>query len=382
MGKHSAIGPSSCSQFWNCPGSVQLQKGIPSQTSSYAREGTAAHALAAICLQRRRDPLDYVGETFEDGDEVHEITEEMAEAVKVYYDAVVKAYKDNVPAGTHCVIEVEKELSNPNIDPEAFGTCDCFFVAPNGKVFVFDYKHGAGVAVDAVDNKQMLYYAALGMDHVLANEVVLTIVQPRAKDDPNSVKEWRVTSDDISKFIIELKDKIKETKAKQPMTKTGSWCRFCRAQPQCPAFTKTLTSMFPQEAKDDELPTLPLEKYGDMYCRALVFKSRFDSWFKQLESLLYTYAEAGNPAPGTKLVEGRKTRKWVDEKAAESALSEHGDVIYAPKKLRSPAQMEKVIDKEEVAELVEETRPLKLAPDSDHRGAVKTIEQLFDIIDD
>ncbi|NCD17411.1 MAG: DUF2800 domain-containing protein, partial [Actinobacteria bacterium] len=372
MGKHSAIGPSSCSQFWNCPGSVELQRGIPNVSSSYAREGTAAHALAAVCLQRRRDPLGYVGETFEDGDDVHEITEEMAEAVKVYYDAVLKAYNANVKKGETCVIEVEKELSNPSIDPEAFGTCDCFFVTPNGKLFVFDYKHGAGVAVDAVDNKQMLYYAALGLDYVLVDEVILTIVQPRAKDDPNSIKEWRVTADDVSKFTAELKAKIKETKAKHPITKTGSWCRFCRAQPQCPAFTKTLVSMFPQESKDDALPTLPLDKYGEMYCRALVFKSRFDSWFKQLGTLLYTYAEAGTPAPGTKLVEGRKTRKWSDEKAAEAALSEYGDVIYTPKKLKSPAEMEKVVDKEEVAELVDESRPLKLAPDSDSREAVKT----------
>lgn len=382
MAKHSPVGPSSCEQFWNCPGSVQMQAGLPDESSEYAKEGTIAHALAARCLTARRHPSEFVGEVFEDGDAEMEVTDEMAAAVAVYYEHIVELVRSKSTKAHPITVEVEKKLSNPDLDKEAFGTCDCFFTTPDGTVYVFDYKHGAGVPVDAKDNKQMLYYAAIGSDYVMSNTVIMTIVQPRAQGSTDPVKTDTVTVDEVAEFAQELKAKIAAARAKKPTVQAGKWCKFCRGKFKCPAFTKTLHTLFPVESAEELLPDLPLEQYGAMYNRAVIFKDRFDAWFKQLEALLYTYAEAGTPAPGTKLVKGRKTRKWADEKATEQALSEYGEAIYTKPKLLSPAQMEKVIDKEELEDLVTETASLKLAPDSDHRDAVKTIEQLFDVIEE
>ena len=86
------------SRWKKCPGSVRLSAGIESKSSSYAEEGSAAHALAELCLVRGATPRTYlnwwvgrnaVGSHFlvQDKPEphaavfAHQVTEEMAEAV-------------------------------------------------------------------------------------------------------------------------------------------------------------------------------------------------------------------------------------------------------------------------------------------------------------
>ena len=58
---HSPLGASSCSRWWNCPGSVQLSKGFHGRSSVFAREGTAAHELSEMCLHQNRDAHEFLG---------------------------------------------------------------------------------------------------------------------------------------------------------------------------------------------------------------------------------------------------------------------------------------------------------------------------------
>lgn len=382
MAKHSPVSPSSCERFWNCPASVKMQKGVPQQTSEYAKEGTIAHALAAICLQDRRDPMEYVGEELEDGDCIMKVSENMAEAVKFYCDHVLDVFKKNKGV----TLNVEQMIEAYHIDKDSFGTCDVNFINKQGTdLYVFDYKHGMGVAVNAENNKQMLYYAAMVMEYGFVERVHMTIVQPRCKEgaQEDKIKTWTVSASEVYDFQLQLSKRIRATRAKEPAIQAGSWCRFCSAKFKCPKYTQTLVDMFPAEAKKEELDlNLPLERYGQMYVNALLFKERFDKWFSQLTDMLYNVAESGTPAPGTKLVQGRKTRKWQDPKLVEKHFAEYGDAIYAPKSVKSPAQLEKVVGKDEIYDFVVETRSTKLALDSDARPEIKTIEQMFDIIEE
>ena len=50
--KHAILSPSSSHRWITCPGSVALSKNEPKTTSTYSDEGTAAHHLAAECLNR------------------------------------------------------------------------------------------------------------------------------------------------------------------------------------------------------------------------------------------------------------------------------------------------------------------------------------------
>jgi hypothetical protein len=56
--------PSAAARWVNCPGSVALYKlHQPEDTSSsYANEGSAAHALAEMCLLMGMDPHEMIGE--------------------------------------------------------------------------------------------------------------------------------------------------------------------------------------------------------------------------------------------------------------------------------------------------------------------------------
>ncbi len=49
---HSVLAPSSAHRWMHCPGSVNLERLFPNQSSAYAEEGTLAHAWAAFALDK------------------------------------------------------------------------------------------------------------------------------------------------------------------------------------------------------------------------------------------------------------------------------------------------------------------------------------------
>jgi hypothetical protein len=86
-----------------CPGSVALSEGMPSKSSKFAEEGTAAHQLAEECLTSGRSPYEWVnGGTVtiedDDGNQVeYPVSADMASAVMVYLTEVKKLV-DGSPA--------------------------------------------------------------------------------------------------------------------------------------------------------------------------------------------------------------------------------------------------------------------------------------------
>src|SRR6266567_2526608 len=50
VSSHAACSPSSAAMWLACPASVTLTKDIPRPSSKFAREGTAAHAVAEMIL--------------------------------------------------------------------------------------------------------------------------------------------------------------------------------------------------------------------------------------------------------------------------------------------------------------------------------------------
>jgi ABC-type nitrate/sulfonate/bicarbonate transport system substrate-binding protein len=80
---------------------------------------------------------------------------------------------------------------------------------------------------------------------------------------------------------------------------------------------------------------------------------QLEAWCKSIRSATKAAIENGGEVPGWKIIEGRKTRQWVDETEAEKRFKKLiKNNVYVPRKLKSPAQMEKMVSKEAVAELV------------------------------
>ena len=80
--KHSQLGASKAHRWMTCPASVSLEATFPDEESFYAAEGTAAHALAEMCLKSQKPPESYMGVEVE-GFVVDEL---MAYFVAMYVD--------------------------------------------------------------------------------------------------------------------------------------------------------------------------------------------------------------------------------------------------------------------------------------------------------
>ena len=202
---HAKLSPSGAHRWMACPGSVVLEAEYPDESSTYAREGSAAHELAALVLENKEDSAQpYVGKQvqFYDGDEevLWPITQSMADHVDDY----IKLVREYAEGGT---LMVEQRLGIGHITGEegAKGTSDVVIVR-GGELIVIDLKFGMGVKVDAQDNPQLQLYAlgALNEFDMLGDFHTVTVVihQPRL----NYVSEWSIPVAVLQEFGEEARD--------------------------------------------------------------------------------------------------------------------------------------------------------------------------------
>lgn len=372
---HSKIGASSCERWWNCPGSVAKVASLPPQPDSlYALEGTAAHALAEYCLETNDDAINCIGLAIPKI-EGFSVTEEMAEAVQVYLDVIrADMAKYNVhPAD----LKIEHRFHLSHIDESAFGTNDANIQIFGKKIIVYDYKHGKGVAVDAEDNKQGLYYAtgaAYGEDF---EEVEIVIVQPRAIHRDGPVRRWRVSKDDLLRFSDELKGRIKLTKHGNASLHCGEWCKktFCPAMATCPAVQSQVEKAAMVAFSEPKVTLKAPEELNPMQLRRVLENiDLIEEYLKAVYAYAETKANNGEHIDGFKLVRGREgNRKWSDEGRVAMTLKKFGDAIYDVK-LKTPPALEKAVGKvaiQLVGEFITRTEGKTiLVPTDDPREAV------------
>lgn len=317
----------------------------PQPDSPYALEGTDAHTLAEWCLRNNKDAAEVVGYKGED----HNWTDDMAEAVQVYLN-VIRA--DMAEYEVHpSDLQIEHRFHLDFIDPDAFGTNDANIVVFGKKIIVYDYKHGSGVAVDAEDNKQGLFYA-LGASYGLDfDEIEVVIVQPRAFHPDGPVRRWIVSANNLKIFAEELCRAIGATKDEDAPLKCGDWCKktFCAAMATCPAVRKQVNadSQMVFAKGTVQLPKPENMTKADLR-RVLDGLPLFEAWTKAVWAFAEAKANNGDDLPGYKLVRGREgNRKWADESETKKILSPlvtNPDSLYE-KTLLSPAKMEKEFGK-------------------------------------
>jgi hypothetical protein len=371
---HAVLGASSAHRWMACPGSVRLSAAAPPRASSrYADEGTAAHQLAEWCLRENSHAADRVG-TVELVNSVEwEVTEEMADAVQVFVDTVRAEWR----AGDTLLVEQRFDLSG--LHGGMFGTNDACVVSPSrGTLFVFDYKHGKGHAVEAVGNPQLRYYGLgalmhLGMAGI--HTIVLTIVQPRAPHRDGPVRRETISAMDLLEWTADLRRAARATEAADAPVNAGEWCTFCPAAGTCPALRdKALESAMADFAGAViKVPADPGVLTPEQMARLLDASDLIDKWLAAVRAHALHLAESGGTVPGYKLVDKRATRKWRDDGAAPQLLSGLGldqDDIF-DRKLRSPAQVEKLLPKEKRGDLaalvVKESSGVNLVRDDDAR---------------
>ena len=385
--KHALLSPSSCDRWSTCVGSVALTKDIEDVPNEYAEHGTDLHILAAVTLDEAEDvsALDYVGHVLESGAIV---TEEDATYVQTYVDAV-RAY------AAHGTLLVEEELGLTHLtgEPGAIGTSDAIILGTNGELVVIDLKMGQR-PVSPVQNKQLLSYAsgALHKHEMSAdfNTIRLVIVQPRC----GGVSEWVCSLLELEAFELDIKriaTQILTTlqlaattpggRVDLPLTPSEKACRFCKANPTCPALRDAVETA--ASVGFDDLESILVEGVPS---RAEVIGSAMDkvamveAWTRAVRAAAEVELLAGRSVTGYKLVAGRRgARKFSDLEAAEKVLRSTRlkvELLY-DMSLISPTVAEKRIAEkfpriwEKAQALIEQKDGSpSVAPEADKRPAV------------
>jgi len=226
---------------------VKLSEGIESISGEAAREGTAAHELAGNVLERsisRSKPwLDELNDT--------------VKAVSIYLEYVSKLTKGKV-LGEDAFIEQRLDMSD--LSAELFGTADCAVICGD-TLHVVDYKHGAGIVVEAKDNMQLEYYA-LGVLHKLKRpfaKVQMTIVQPRAYHPDGPIRHWVVPSVHFIDAEAQIVAEAEATRQKKAPLIAGTHCTFCVAKKICSEFDGSQVKKAQAEFRHYKDPALEFE---------------------------------------------------------------------------------------------------------------------------
>jgi hypothetical protein len=212
----------------NCAASVTMTKDVLRPSSKFAKEGTAAHAVAEMILGGDIFLPDKV--TVE-GDEFI-VSPGMCRALRPYVTHVQGLRGPDVDMFLEQRVKVTQTFGM------VWGTLDCGVFDAKGELHIVDLKFGKGVLVDPFGPQLRLY--ALGfaahIDVVNFDTVVhLTICQPRVEGDPirthttqlKHLYNWRAT-----KVIPALK----RIKAGDTTENTGAHCRWCVRKTECRAF--------------------------------------------------------------------------------------------------------------------------------------------------
>ena len=370
---HSVLGASAADRWMNCTPSAQLTAGMEDETTTFAAEGTAAHALCEWKVRKalkmragRRPTSDYW-------------TDEMEEFTDDYRDYIMDLVGQ---AKTHCkdpVTLIEQHLDFSCYVPDGFGTGDFLLVADK-ELNVVDFKYGRGVAVYADHNPQMMLYAlgALNLFDCLYDieQVTMTIFQPRL----SSISTWTISTEELYQWAEEvLKPKAELAAKGEGDFVSGSWCRFCKARNTCRARAESFLELARMEFQPPAL--LSDEEVAEVMEKA----DELSKWASDV--MAYAQAEAienGKHWNGYKLVEGRSVRKFSDEAKVEAAAKEAGYTDIYNKSLITLTAFEKLMGKEAFAEILGQyvTKPagkLTLVPVSDKRPevSVNTVNDEF-----
>jgi CRISPR/Cas system-associated exonuclease Cas4 (RecB family) len=364
MAHSNVVGGSTAKRVMNCPGSVALCAKMPPKPSSkYADEGTLLHNVMDLILTTNQMPESFVGMEYKD----IKLTQELIE------DKVYPALQllDQVDPKKEMEYATETRVGFGDYLPDVFGSTD-LLGRIGSRAIILDWKFGSGVAVEAEENQQLMFYAAAAMrtkesQWVFegATEIECIIVQPP------EIKRWVTTPERIKAFENELKVAVQIAQKPNAPLENGDHCRWCAAKPVCPKMTGAV-----DRALKSQIEALDVVHIGGYLKNA----DMLEQWITDLRALAHQVLESGKEVPGWKLVAKRATRQWVDEELAAKELMNDlsADELYT-KKLLSPAQAEKILKKAKkelpASHVVAISSGSTLAPVDDPRPAVLQIGQ-------
>ena len=402
---HAKLSPSGWKQWGTCSGSMNLinSLGIGDKSSTYAAEGSVAHEIHKRCLLKETDAKDYIGESITIDGFTFTVTDEMAEAVQISIDYIKRRIFEAVSDDYTVKIIVEERVSLEHLDIPGLdgGTADVIIIFIDNfteevhEIEVVDYKHGAGVYVDVVENGQALQYALgatalpeINCDHL--ELIRITISQPRYFASTAPVRSWTITYEELK--IWEASELIPRAKATlpadAPLVPSEDACRFCKASGFSKELDRTycpqLSILTTETAMMDFADIPPVSAAGlttEQKIRIYKNEKLIASFFKAVTKSIFNEMLSGATeySDFLKIVRGKSNRKLSDNWVTESAKRIPKKDLYVKKEI-GLGDLEKKLgktftNKEELFEFMKTItfKPkgdLTLAPIDDKREAV------------
>lgn len=346
---HAKLSPSAAYRWLACAGSVALIGDTKDESSEYADEGTAAHTLAAWCLDsgfnaaKFRDAIILVKN--DDGliRRSFTVDEDMASYVQVYVDAVRDRVHDDAQ------LFIEQKL-NTGLESKLYGkvtgTGDAIILIPSARrLEVHDLKYGRGVKVFAKDNPQLMLYGLGGLHDYAwmsdVDEVLVAIHQPRL----DHYDEVVLKVDELRSWVAGPDSTIARIDAgDNTLTPGEKQCKFCPAAHRCPALQKAALDTALIDFAD--VPDLTEHGIG----AAMNKVELVETWCAAVRTEARRLLDAGTKVPGWMLEEGRQgNRKWTGEDENIASELRSGGVDPHKKTIISPADAEKKLAKKNPA---------------------------------
>lgn len=390
---HALLSASAAHRWLACPPSARLEEKLPELQSSYAAEGTLAHAIAELKARRAflgLNEQEYKAKLQElQSDPLYQ--PEMLAHTDIYIDYIT-SIANGYPSQPHIATELRLDYSE--WVPEGYGTGDCVILWGN-TLHVIDFKYGKGVPVEAEENPQIMLYAlgAYSAYKMIAaiDTVKMAIIQPRLRKEPS---EWEISINDLLAWGENIRPIARKAYEGRGEFNPGDHCRFCRARFTCRARAASYLSLEDDYAygrpleMQDEYPDAPLltrEQIGAAIQRA----EGLLEWVEDLKRWALAECLAGRPVPGWKAVEGRSVRQLSDPDAAYKALAANGydiNLFYERKPIALTAA-EKIVGKTQFEAIcadyiIKPPGKPTLVPETDKRPAVTNVQSAAEVFRD
>ena len=349
MSTHKLFAMSAAHRWMPCPGSMAFAENRESGgSSSYADDGTATHHWGSEALLNRPGKI---GDVQIINGKEYTLDEERAARVQGYVDDVRSR-----AIGGHLMVEIQSELS-----ADVGGTADAAIVLPAKRLgIVEDLKDGSGEKVmasyDGEPNPQLAGYALSLLPYFELfgpiDNVLLVVYQPKLSHIDEflmSVEALRTFGQKLSIAVDIAKACIanpNSTYADGHMRPGKRQCRWCRApSTACKARTKYVQDEIRADFETiaAEQPKVPTD--NTKLASAFGAVPFIRQWCATVEAEVTRLVADGKEIIGPdgkpfKFVEGKEgARKWIDETAAEAALTgQLGPKAYSqPKLITAPA---------------------------------------------
>lgn len=346
---HAKLSASGASRWATCPGSVQMEEGIPDRESIFAQEGTLAHEMSELKLKHYLDPKGFGKRKLNAAIKKLKENELYQAEMDSYTDTYVDFIKEKAlsfPSNPY--IEIEKRVDFSRWVDGGFGTCDCVLIH-GSTLSIIDLKYGKGVPVSAEQNEQLILYALGAYDafNLIYNldKIELNIVQPRI----NNFSTWEISLTELllwgDYFKVQSEKALGGNGELVPSAKA---CKFCKARDICTARAENNLSLESEiNLKPNEIPKDKLYEY-------ISRGEDIAKWVADLKAYALDMCLKGEDVKGLKAVAGRTSRSWTNQDEAINKLIEGGidEAIIYDKVPLTLAKLEKALGKQQFTTLV------------------------------